>query len=181
MPDAAGASPGAFSLGTPVILWLMPRCYPVLLLDRLRGWDAAAVAGHGVTNITITDPLLRGHFPERPIYPGVLVIEALFQTACMTATLRALHRHFGSDAALLTFLASRPAPVPPVAKPCYLAESRMKHTQPVGPGDVLEMQAALLQDRDGALVFKVAATVQGREAARGQVTIAAAPAAGKSA
>ncbi len=166
------------SLSAATTMRLVPHVYPFVLLDKVRSCDAVNAIGHSVKNITMTDPVLSGHFPGYPIYPGVLIIEAMVQNACMTATTRDLYRHFGSYEALLEHFAKHPGTVPPVAKQYFLAESRVKHTQAVYPGDAMELEAQLILERDGMLVFKVSASVDGREAARGQVTMATALAEG---
>jgi 3-hydroxyacyl-[acyl-carrier-protein] dehydratase len=66
------------------IMRYLPHRYPFLLIDRIidiRG-DASCV---GVKNVTINEPQFQGHFPERPIMPGVLLIEAMAQTAGVIA------------------------------------------------------------------------------------------------
>jgi len=66
------------------ILKYLPHRYPFLLVDRIidiRGDDSCI----GVKNVTINEPQFQGHFPERPVMPGVLLIEAMAQTAGVIA------------------------------------------------------------------------------------------------
>jgi len=164
----------SISLSAATTMKLIPHVYPFVLLDRVRACYAEEGIGHSVKNITMTDPVLSGHFPGYPIYPGVLIIEAMVQNACMTATARDAFRHFGSYEALLEHFSKKPEEVLSIAKQYFLAESRVKHIQAVYPGDAMELEARLILDRDGMLVFKVSATVDGREVAKGQVTMATA-------
>ena len=64
------------------IMELLPHRYPFLMIDRVQDFvgDASAV---GVKNVTINEPYFQGHFPGKPIMPGVLIIEAMAQTAAV--------------------------------------------------------------------------------------------------
>ena len=59
---------------------MIPHRYPILMIDRLE----QIVADHsavGIKNVSVNEPFFQGHFPEKPIMPGVLIIEAMAQTA----------------------------------------------------------------------------------------------------
>src|SRR5947209_784836 len=62
------------------ILKTLPHRYPMLLIDRVVN-IRADYSGIGVKNVTFNEPCFIGHFPERPVYPGVMMIEAMAQTA----------------------------------------------------------------------------------------------------
>ncbi|MBS0528126.1 MAG: 3-hydroxyacyl-ACP dehydratase FabZ [Proteobacteria bacterium] len=67
-------------VGIGEILKILPHRYPFLLVDRIidiRGDQE----GIGIKNVTVNEPVFQGHFPERPVFPGVLVIEGMAQTA----------------------------------------------------------------------------------------------------
>ena len=66
------------------ILRTLPHRYPFVLIDRVLQLDKGAYA-KGFKNVTFNEPFFQGHFPARPVMPGVLVIEALAQTAAMLA------------------------------------------------------------------------------------------------
>ena len=68
------------------ILKMMPHRYPFLLVDRVTRFDAAAKKITGIKNITFNEPQFMGHFPGRPIFPGVLITEAMAQTGCILLT-----------------------------------------------------------------------------------------------
>ena len=59
---------------------ILPHRYPFLLVDRVRGIEGTARA-QGLKNVTMNEPHFQGHFPGRPIMPGVTIIEAMAQTA----------------------------------------------------------------------------------------------------
>ena len=71
-----------------VVLKMLPHRYPFLMVDRvidIRGDES----GIGIKNVTINEPHFQGHFPENPVFPGVLMIEGMAQTAgvlCIAAT-----------------------------------------------------------------------------------------------
>lgn len=68
------------SLDTTEIMAMIPHRYPFLMLDRVYGivpWQSAI----GVKNLTINEPFFQGHFPSRPVMPGVLTVECMAQTA----------------------------------------------------------------------------------------------------
>ena len=62
------------------ILKTLPHRYPMLLIDRVIN-IRSDYSGIGIKNVTINEPSFQGHFPERPVYPGVMMIEAMAQTA----------------------------------------------------------------------------------------------------
>jgi len=62
------------------ILKTLPHRYPMLLIDRVLNIRTDH-SGIGVKNVTFNEPPFQGHFPERPVYPGVMMIEAMAQTA----------------------------------------------------------------------------------------------------
>jgi 3-hydroxyacyl-[acyl-carrier-protein] dehydratase len=70
------------SLGIEQILKMLPHRYPFLMIDRLEEivLDQSAV---GIKNVTANEPFFQGHFPEKPIMPGVLIVEAMAQTAAV--------------------------------------------------------------------------------------------------
>jgi 3-hydroxyacyl-[acyl-carrier-protein] dehydratase len=166
------------SIGAATLVRLMPQGYPFVLLDRVVACYAEEGIGHSIKAITMTDPVLNGHFAQYPIYPGVLIIEALIQNSGMIAMVRDLLRHHGSYEAVLDHFAGSGPIMSDQAKQYFLAESRVKHTAPIYPGELVELQSKLILERDGLMVFKIGASVSGREVANGQATMAVSLAAG---
>lgn len=74
----AGAAPGTIDIAR--IMQLIPHRYPFLLIDRIVDVVPSASAT-GIKNVSINEPHFQGHFPQRPVMPGVLIIEAMAQTA----------------------------------------------------------------------------------------------------
>jgi UDP-3-O-[3-hydroxymyristoyl] N-acetylglucosamine deacetylase/3-hydroxyacyl-[acyl-carrier-protein] dehydratase len=65
------------------ILKMLPHRYPFLMVDRIVEYSPDANRIVGVKNITANEPQFMGHFPQRPIFPGVLIMEAMAQTGCL--------------------------------------------------------------------------------------------------
>lgn len=105
---------------------LLPHRYPFLLVDRVKELETGQrlVA---IKNVTINEPFFEGHFPERPIMPGVLILEALAQAGCVLS------------------LKSAPAGGRPVV---YLTGvDGAKFRKPVVPGDQLRLEVVVLKKR----------------------------------
>ena len=115
------------------LLELLPHRYPFLLVDRIIDVDGDR-SGIGIKNVTINEPFFAGHFPNRPIMPGVLIVEGMAQTA------GAMCLHFRNEGTpkLVYFMTIESA----------------KFRKPVLPGDVLQYR--LEQVRYRANVWKFA-------------------------
>ncbi|HEY8359788.1 MAG TPA: 3-hydroxyacyl-ACP dehydratase FabZ [Ramlibacter sp.] len=122
------------------ILKLLPHRYPILLVDRVLELDEGKRI-KSLKNVTINEPFFTGHFPHRPVMPGVLMLEAMAQTA-----------------ALLSFAT---AGVVPDDKTVYyfagIDGARFK--RPVEPGDQLVMEVELIRHKAGIYKFKGVARV----------------------
>lgn len=64
------------------VMKLLPHRYPFLMIDRLQDMDGDESCV-GIKNVTINEPFFAGHFPQRPVMPGVLIIESMAQTAAV--------------------------------------------------------------------------------------------------
>jgi 3-hydroxyacyl-[acyl-carrier-protein] dehydratase len=122
------------------ILKLLPHRYPFLLVDRVLEIDTGKRI-RTLKNVTINEPFFVGHFPRRPVMPGVLMLEAMAQSA-----------------ALLSFATMG---VTPDDKTVYyfagIDAARFK--RPVEPGDQLEMDVSLMRMKAGIFKFKGIARV----------------------
>ncbi|MEX5213209.1 MAG: 3-hydroxyacyl-ACP dehydratase FabZ [Nitrospiraceae bacterium] len=108
------------------ILKLLPHRYPFLLVDRIREWEPGQRIV-GIKNVTANEPFFQGHFPERPIMPGVLILEAMAQVGGVLA------------------FKSMPAADKPVV---YLTGvDRAKFRRPVIPGDQLRFEIEVIKRR----------------------------------
>lgn len=151
------AETGLKTLETLDILALMrmlPHRYPFLLIDRIIDIDGDN-SGTGIKNVTINEPHFQGHFPTRPIMPGVLIIEAMAQTA------GAICINFEKDA--------KPALV------YFMTIDNGKFRRPVVPGDRLEIRVRKLKKRATIYRFACEALVDGVKAAEAEISAMMAP------
>ena len=132
------------------ILKLLPHRYPFLLVDRVIELDPGKTI-KALKNVTMNEPFFQGHFPVFPVMPGVLIIEALAQTA-----------------ALLTF--SEEHDPEDVYYFAGIDGARFKRI--VLPGDQLIMHATFERGKAGIYKFQVKATVQDELAAEAAITCA---------
>jgi len=132
------------------ILKLLPHRYPFLLVDRVIELDPGKTI-KALKNVTLNEPFFQGHFPDFPVMPGVLIIEALAQTA-----------------ALLTF--SEEHDPEDVYYFAGIDGARFKRI--VLPGDQLIMHATFERGKAGIYKFQVKATVQDELAAEASITCA---------
>ena len=141
MSEQAVAEKLGMSLDLHEIMEMIPHRYPFLMIDRIEDvrLDESAL---GIKNVTINEPYFQGHFPGHPIMPGVLIIEAMAQTAavCAVAT-------FGKEAKgkLVYFMT--------------IDEARFR--KPVVPGDTLEVFVCKLKSRRNVWKFRGEARVRG--------------------
>jgi 3-hydroxyacyl-[acyl-carrier-protein] dehydratase len=122
MDEAAKTVP-ARTLGAAEIQKLIPHRYPFLLIDSVDILDGGRKAV-GTKCVTINEPFFQGHFPGRPIMPGVLVVEALAQAGALI-----LASQGGLDGRLAVFLA--------------IDEAKFRH--PVLPGSTLKLHVEILK------------------------------------
>lgn len=132
---------------------ILPHRYPMLLVDKVLDWEAGKSI-KAIKNVTANEEFFQGHFPHNPVMPGVLIIEALAQTAAIFAFMSAGAK-LGDDA--IVYFAT-------------IDKARFK--RPVEPGDQLLMEAELLRSMRGMWKFKVTGTVDGQVAAEAEVMCA---------
>jgi beta-hydroxyacyl-ACP dehydratase FabZ len=118
------------------ILDLMPHRYPLLLIDRIID----IVPGEKIValkNVTFNEPFFQGHFPDAPIMPGVLIVEAMAQAGAMLY-LDSLHRE---DRNYIFY---------------FMGLDKVRFRKPVVPGDQMILESKILRIRSNAI--KMAAT-----------------------
>lgn len=129
------------------ILELLPHRYPMLLVDRV----VEQVNGKYIKaykNVTVNEPFFTGHFPQKPIMPGVLILEALAQASGILA--------FGSV-----------GKTPAAGSLYYLVGiDNARFKQPVVPGDQLHLYVEMTRNLRGIYKFAAEASVDGRVAAQ---------------
>jgi len=135
------------------ILKQLPHRYPFLLVDRVLTIEKG-VRIKALKNVTINEPFFEGHFPHRPVMPGVLMLEALAQAA-----------------ALLAFDAMDASPEN--GSIYYFAGiDNARFKRPVEPGDQLILEAELLRMKAGIFKFRTSASVAGELAVEAELTCA---------
>ena len=132
------------------ILRLLPHRYPFLLIDRVTDYKEGEFL-RGYKNVTFNEPFFNGHFPQRPIMPGVLILEALAQATGLLA-FRTVDRAANKES--LFFLVG-------------IDKARFK--RPVEPGDQLQMEVRFVNSKRGIWVFEGEATVDGKLVASAQI------------
>lgn len=120
----------------------LPHRYPMLLVDRVLSWEANKRIT-AIKNVTINEDFFNGHFPHKPVMPGVIMIEAMAQTA-----------------ALLSFLSM--GKKPDENSVVYFAGiDKARFKRPVEPGDQLVMDVEILRVARGIWKYHATASVDG--------------------
>ncbi|MDE1947645.1 MAG: 3-hydroxyacyl-ACP dehydratase FabZ [Burkholderiales bacterium] len=132
------------------ILKKLPHRYPFLLVDRVIEFEKN-VRIKALKNVTINEPFFGGHFPARPVMPGVLMLEALAQTA-----------------ALLSFESSGVEPGEDTVV-YFVGIDGARFKRPVEPGDQLVLEASLDRAKGGIYKYKTRATVDGETACEAEL------------
>lgn len=132
------------------VLELLPHRYPFLLVDRVIEIDGDD-SGIGIKNVTINEPQFQGHFPGNPVYPGVLMIEGMAQTAGVLCLMQVKTPK----------LAPRPV--------YFLTIDKAKFRKPVLPGDTVEYHMTKIAQRRTMWWYRGIAKVSGNIVAEAEV------------
>ncbi|MBW2512682.1 MAG: 3-hydroxyacyl-ACP dehydratase FabZ [Desulfuromonadales bacterium] len=135
-------------LNTLDVMKLLPHRYPFLLVDKITEFikDEQIV---GVKNVTINEPFFQGHFPDHPVMPGVLILEAMAQVGGVYAIVA---NEVGENQV-----------------PYFVGIDKAKFRKPVQPGDVLVLSLELQKVRRGIYYFLGKATVDGKLVAEAEL------------
>ena len=142
-----------FPMDINAVLKQLPHRYPMLLVDRV----IECVPGkriHAIKNVTMNEPYFSGHFPHRPVMPGVMILEALAQTAGI--------------------LAFKTAGVVPDEETrfYFVGIDGARFRRPVEPGDQLVLKATFERAMRGIWKFSTVAEVGGEEVASATMMVA---------
>lgn len=132
-----------------IIQRIIPHRYPFLLIDKVRDIKVKESAV-GIKNVTFNEPQFQGHFPGAPIFPGVMIVEAIAQTSAVLVgvTLDLI------DKPLLVY---------------FMSIDKCKFRRKVIPGDVLEMHVEVLRSSKKIWKFRGVAMVEGEVAAEAEI------------
>jgi len=143
----------ALTMDIQEVMRRLPHRYPFLLVDRVL----ECIAGksiRAIKNVTINEPFFPGHFPARPVFPGVLILEALAQTA-----------------GILAFVTA--GVYPDEKRELYFVGiDKARFRRPVLPGDQLILKATLERSLRGIWKFSTVAEVDGQEATSAEMMVA---------
>jgi len=125
------------------VLSILPHRYPFLLIDRVLEFekDQRLLA---IKNVTYNEPFFNGHFPIKPVMPGVMIVEAMAQATGLLAG------------------ASNPETVTDTSVYLFVGIDKARFKKPVGPGDQLHIEVVQKGMKRGIGIFDCIATVDGR-------------------
>ena len=126
------------------IMKMLPHRYPFLLLDRLEV-EVAGEKGVGIKNVTMNEEFFQGHFPNNPVMPGVLQIEAMAQAAGVLVIAGLDKKEDDKQAGVF-----------------FMSIDAVKFRKPVKPGDQLRMHVEKIGGRRNIFVFRGETKVDGQ-------------------
>jgi 3-hydroxyacyl-[acyl-carrier-protein] dehydratase len=139
---AACADAPAVQLDIQRIMEMIPHRHPFLMIDKVV--DAVAdVRATGIKNLSINESFFQGHFPARPVMPGVLIIEAMAQTAAVLV----VHTLGPAAEGKLVY---------------FMSVDNARFRRPVFPGDVLQVRVTKQRNRGNVWKFEGRAEVRGQ-------------------
>ncbi len=132
------------------IMNIIPQRAPFLMIDKVEEYvpGKSCIA---YKNVCINEPHFQGHFPYKPIMPGVLIVEALAQAGAVA--ILSLEENKGKNA-------------------LFAGIDKLKFKTPVLPGDVLKLEVNIIKQKGPIGVGEAVATVNGKVAAKGELTFA---------
>lgn len=130
------------------IMEIIPHRFPMLLIDRVEEVEPGKKIT-GYKNVTINEPFFQGHYPGKPIMPGVLIIEALAQLGAVA--ILSMDEYKGKT-------------------PIFGSIKNAKFRKMVIPGDVLKLEVEMIKIKGPAGIGRAVATVDGKKAAEAEIT-----------
>ncbi|MDZ7591067.1 MAG: 3-hydroxyacyl-ACP dehydratase FabZ [Rubrivivax sp.] len=132
------------------ILRKLPHRYPFLLVDRVLEFEKG-VRIKALKNVTMNEPFFAGHFPARPVMPGVLMLEAMAQAAALLS-FESMNTEPGDDTVVY-----------------FVGIDGARFKRPVGPGDQLILEASIDRVKSGIYRYKARASVDDQTAAEAEL------------
>ena len=129
---------------------ILPHRYPFLLVDKITEMEEGKRV-KGYKNVTINEPFFQGHFPEYPVMPGVLVLEALAQVGAVAVL--SMEKFKGKN-------------------PLFSGADKVKWRRQVMPGDKLELECEIIKIKGPIGIGKALATVDGKKACEAEIMFA---------
>ena len=129
---------------------ILPHRYPFLLVDKITEIEEGKRV-KGYKNVTINEPFFQGHFPEYPVMPGVLVLEALAQVGAVAVL--SMEQFKGKN-------------------PLFAGADKVKWRRQVMPGDKLELECEIIKIKGPIGIGKALATVEGKKACEAEIMFA---------
>ena len=120
---------------------LLPHRYPFLMIDRVTNYDEGKTLT-AIKNVSVNEPQFTGHFPNMPVFPGVMILEAMAQATGLLA-----FKTFGAPAENELYY--------------FASIDKAKFRKPVVPGDQLVIEVEFLKERRGIASFNGVAKVDG--------------------
>jgi len=146
----ASERPGATEMDIHRILKKLPHRYPLLLVDRVLEFEKN-VRIKALKNVTINEPFFMGHFPARPVMPGVLMLEALAQTAALLS-FESMDVEPGDDTVVY-----------------FVGIDGARFKRVVEPGDQLILEASIERAKAGIYKYRTRASVGGETAVEAEL------------
>lgn len=137
------------TVSTTELFQLLPHRYPFLLIDKIVDIDRDQSAT-GIKNVTVNEPHFTGHFPGQPIMPGVLIVEAMAQTAGAICA-----KEHSEGATKLVY---------------FMSIDGVKFRKPVVPGDILKLYVVQTKHRRGIFKYNCEARVDDDKVAEAAIT-----------
>jgi 3-hydroxyacyl-[acyl-carrier-protein] dehydratase len=131
------------------LMKLLPHRYPFLLVDRIVDIDGDNSAT-GIKNVTVNEPHFQGHFPGQPVMPGVLIVEAMAQTAGAICI-----KNSGNEMPALVY---------------FMTIDNAKFRRPVVPGDCVQIKVRKIKQRGNIWRFACEALVGSSKAAEAEIS-----------
>ena len=152
MGDSMSENIEGSSVTITEIMDFLPHRYPFLLVDRVVEMNGEQ-SGVGIKNVIASEPWFTGHFPENPVFPGVLIIEAIAQVSAILVLQHAKDSGSPIETKLIYFMT--------------VDKVRFRH--PVTPGDQMRIQVTQIRRRGMAYKFKGEVYVDGQLMAEGEI------------